>query len=89
MKQKKIPIRKCIGCNQQKPKKEFIRIVKNKQNQIFIDFTSKANGRGAYICNDIECLKKVRKKRALDRAFETSISDEIFISLEKELLNEK
>lgn len=85
MKVKKVPLRQCIGCLTSKPKKELIRVVKNKNGEIKIDFTGKAAGRGAYICNDIECLKKMRKKRALNKAFQQEISEEIYDKLHEEL----
>lgn len=85
MKVRKVPLRKCVGCGEQKPKKELIRIVKNKDGDLFVDFTGKANGRGAYICSDIKCLQTARKRKALNRALETEISDEIFERLEQEL----
>ena len=78
---KKIPQRTCIGCNSQKSKKELIRIVKNKDGIISIDKTGKAEGRGAYICNDIECLEKAIKSKKLERVFELKISDEIYENL--------
>lgn len=85
MKVKKIPLRQCIGCIAAKPKKELIRVVKSKDGEIKIDFTGKAAGRGAYICNDMECLKKAQKKKALNKAFEQDISDEIYNQLSEEL----
>lgn len=78
---KNIPNRTCIGCNEIRPKKELIRIVKNKEGNIFIDKTSKANGRGAYLCNNIECLEKAIKTKKLERTFDTAISDEIYNEL--------
>ena len=78
---KKIPQRTCMGCNSQKSKKELIRIVKNKYGIISIDKTGKAEGRGAYICNDIECLEKAIKSKKLERVFELKISDEIYENL--------
>ena len=78
---KSLPQRTCIGCNQIKLKKELIRIVKNKEDQIFIDKTGKANGRGAYICDNIECLEKAIKTKRLERSFETQISDDIYNQL--------
>ena len=78
---KKIPQRTCIGCNQSKNKKELIRIVKNNSGEIFVDLTGKANGRGAYICNDVSCLDKAVKSKKLEKNFETKISDEIYESL--------
>ena len=82
---KELPKRKCIGCNEIKPKKELVRIVKNKEGQIFIDKTGKANGRGAYICKDSECLKKAIKTKALNRAFKVEVSDEVYEKLLAEL----
>ena len=78
---KKIPQRTCMGCNQKKDKKQLIRIVKNKDNQIVIDKTGKVEGRGAYICDDITCLEKLIKSKRLERVFEISISQEIYESL--------
>ena len=82
---KKIPLRTCMGCNEKKPKKELIRIVKNKDGQIFLDPTGKANGRGAYICNDAECLKKAIKSKALNRAFKIEVPNEVYENLLEEL----
>ena len=78
---KKQPQRTCMGCNQKKDKKELIRIVKNKNNEISIDRTGKKEGRGAYICDDVNCLDKLIKSKRLERAFEMSISNEIYESL--------
>lgn len=86
---KTIPKRTCIGCNIQKDKKELIRIVKDKDGNISIDKTGKASGRGAYICNNIECLQKAKKSRKLEKAFETKISEEIYSKLEEMLLKEQ
>ena len=78
---KKQPQRTCMGCNQKKDKKELIRIVKNKNNEISIDRTGKKEGRGAYICDDVNCLDKLIKSKRLVRVFEMSISNEIYESL--------
>ncbi|MBN2900157.1 MAG: YlxR family protein [Clostridia bacterium] len=88
MKARKVPLRKCVGCGEQKPKKDLIRVVKNKDGELLVDFTGKANGRGAYICPSIECLKTAQKRKALNRALECEISDEIFERLEQELKND-
>jgi len=82
---KKVPQRKCIACQDRDNKKELIRIVKNKEGQIFLDKTGKANGRGAYICNCSECLKKAIKSNALSRAFKMEIPEEVYESLIKEI----
>ncbi len=78
---RKIPQRTCLGCGESKPKQELIRIVKQNDGKIFIDRTGKANGRGAYICNSIECLEKAIKSKRLERNFETKIDNEIYESL--------
>ncbi|WP_038287296.1 RNase P modulator RnpM [Acetivibrio straminisolvens] len=85
MKQKKIPMRMCLGCQEMRPKKELIRVVKNKENEISLDFNGKKPGRGAYLCKSISCFEKARKGRKFERAFETSIDDEIYELLRKEL----
>lgn len=82
---KKIPQRTCIGCNTQKNKNELIRIVINKEGSIFLDNTGKANGRGAYICNNIECLEKAIKTKRLERSFETTIRNDIYSDLRNEI----
>jgi len=68
-----------------KPKKELIRVVKNKENEISIDFTGKKPGRGAYICHDVSCFEKARKSKGLERAFESSIDDSIYEMLKQKL----
>ena len=78
---KKIPQRTCMGCNQKKDKKDLIRIVKNKDNIINVDKTGKLEGRGAYICDNIECLEKVIKSKRLERVLEIKIDDEIYNNL--------
>lgn len=85
---KKIPQRTCIGCNVQKNKNDLIRIVLNKEGKISIDRTGKANGRGAYICDNIECLEKMIKAKKLEKSFERKISNEIYESLRKEIINQ-
>ena len=85
---KSLPQRTCIGCNTQKNKNELIRIVKNKEGTIFIDKTGKAQGRGAYLCNDIHCLEKAIKSKRLERVFETKIADEIYDNLRGVMLDE-
>lgn len=82
---KKVPQRKCIACQERDSKKGLMRIVKNKEGQIFLDETGKANGRGAYICKSSECLKKAIKSKALNRAFKIEVPDEVYENLLKEL----
>lgn len=82
---KKIPQRQCVGCREMKNKRDLIRVVKSAENEISLDFGGKKPGRGAYVCRDVACLKKARKSRALERAFETAIPPEVYDALEKEL----
>ena len=86
---KKIPLRTCMGCNEKKPKKELIRIVKNKDGIVTIDKTGKQEGRGAYICNNIECLEKVVKSKRLERALEKEISQEVYENLKKLIIDKQ
>lgn len=78
MKVKKTPLRKCVICGEQFDKKSLVRIVKDKEDKIFLDNTFKANGRGAYICKSKECMDKLIKTKALDRAFKTKVEQEIY-----------
>ncbi|WP_234121213.1 RNase P modulator RnpM [Clostridium hydrogenum] len=89
MKVKKIPQRMCTGCMQMKPKKELIRIVKNKDNEVSIDTTGKKPGRGAYICKNIECLEKAVKQKRLEKNLERKIDDDLYARLKDEIINEQ
>ena len=83
--QKKIPQRQCMGCRERKAKREMIRVVRRTDGNVSLDFGGKMNGRGAYICPDSECLKKVQKSKALERSLEIPIPDEVFERLSKEM----
>lgn len=89
MKSKKIPQRMCLGCMEMKPKRELIRVVKNKEGEVFVDLTGKKNGRGAYICKDIECLEMAFKNKRLQKNLETNINEELYTKLKDEVKNEK
>ena len=82
---KKIPMRMCTGCGEMKPKKELVRVVKSPEGEVSLDSTGRAPGRGAYICPSLECLKKARKSKRLERVFASEIPDEVYSALEKEL----
>ena len=82
---KKIPQRMCTGCMEMKPKKELIRVVRNKENEVFIDLTGKKPGRGAYICKDITCFEKSYKTHRLEKNLEVKIPDELYNKLREEL----
>ena len=81
MQQKKILMRQCVGCRERKPKKELIRVVRSPEGGISLDFRGKAPGRGAYLCPDTACLKRAIKAKALNRAFEVEIPQEIYEDL--------
>jgi uncharacterized protein len=85
MKVKKLPQRMCAGCIEMKPKKELIRIVRNKEGEISIDLIGKKPGRGAYICKNEECLTKAVKTKRLEKNLEVKISDEIYNKLKEEI----
>lgn len=85
MKARKIPTRRCTGCYQMKEKNELIRVVRSKENVFNIDKTSKMAGRGAYICNNIECLEKSFKNKGLERSFKCSVDKEIYLTLRNQL----
>ena len=87
-KEKKIPMRQCLGCREMHPKRELIRAVKSKEGDIALDFVGKLPGRGAYICCNTECLARARKSKALERAFESQISPEVYEALERRLAEE-
>lgn len=78
---KRLPQRTCIGCNTKKDKKDLIRIVKNKNEEIKVDLTGKMDGRGTYICKQEECLNKAIKNKRMSRTFEMEISDTIYENL--------
>jgi len=85
MQQKKVPLRKCVGCGEMKPKKELVRIVRSPEGEVSVDLTGKKNGRGTYVCKSPACLTKAMKERRLERAFSAQISPEIYEALLKEI----
>lgn len=82
---RKKPLRKCLGCGEQKEKKDLIRVVKDKEDAFFMDKTGRMNGRGAYICNDSDCLKKAIKNKGLERSFKMAIPQDIYNRLLEEI----
>ena len=80
-----IPQRQCVGCRVMKEKKALIRVVKTPEDEIVLDVTGKKSGRGAYVCPEMECLKKARKSRALERAFDLTIPAEVYDALEAQM----
>lgn len=82
---KKIPERKCLGCNTSKPKNELARVVRAPDGAVSLDLTGKKSGRGAYVCKSVECLKKCRKRRCIERALEVEIPESVWEAIEEEL----
>lgn len=82
---KKIPMRKCVGCQEMKNKKEMIRVIKTPENEFLLDATGKKNGRGAYVCPSEACLKLAIKNKGLERSFKQAIPEEVYKTLEKEM----
>ena len=82
---KTIPQRQCMGCRERKPKPELIRVVRSPEGSVDLDFRGKANGRGAYLCPKLECLKKAIRSKALERSLETPIPESVYQRLEAEM----
>ncbi|ANE47575.1 nucleic-acid-binding protein [Paenibacillus swuensis] len=86
MRPRKIPLRKCVACQEMMPKKELIRVVRTPDEQIMIDLTGKKSGRGAYLCGKVSCFKLAKKSKALDRALKQSVSADIYDTLEQDFI---
>lgn len=84
-KAKKIPERQCMGCNGKFPKPALLRVVRDPDGNVCLDFTGKKSGRGAYICKNVACLKKAQKTKRLSRALECDVPDEVMAQMEAEL----
>ncbi len=85
---RKIPMRKCSGCGEMKPKKELLRIIRTPENEIVLDLTGKKNGRGAYLCRDMQCFLKARKTKVLERSLEVPVPEQLYEALGKEMTQE-
>jgi predicted RNA-binding protein YlxR (DUF448 family) len=85
MTNKKVPMRQCVGCAEMKSKKELLRIIKTPEEEVVLDATGRKNGRGAYICASMECLKKAQKSKGLERSLKTAIPADIYQNLEEEM----
>lgn len=81
--------RMCVACRQMQDKKQLLRIVKTKEGELFIDKTGKKNGRGAYICNNEECLKKLIKQKSLNKTFKMNIEESFYKEIENEILGSR
>lgn len=86
---KKIPMRTCIACREEKPKKEMLRVVKNVAGEIRLDFSGKLPGRGAYVCGNGDCIRKLRKYRLLNKAFSMQVGEEVYDAIEEEFSRAK
>ena len=86
---RKIPMRTCIACREEKPKKEMLRVVRSSEGAISLDFSDKLPGRGAYICNSAECVKKLKKYRLLNKTFSADVPEEVYARIEEEFLGGK
>ena len=84
MAEKKIPVRTCIACREEKPKREMLRVVRNAEGEIRLDFSGKLPGRGAYICNSEGCVKRLRKQKLLHKTFSQEVSEEVYAAIEEE-----
>ena len=82
---KKMPVRRCVGCQEMKNKKEMIRVIRTPEGEFELDATGKKNGRGAYLCPSRECLEKAVKRKGLERSFKQAIPPEVYSRLEKEM----
>lgn len=82
---KKVPQRQCVGCREMRAKREMLRVIRTPEEEVVLDATGKKNGRGAYLCQSLDCLKKARKTRGLERSLKVSIPDEVYEKLEKEM----
>ena len=87
MAERKIPLRKCIGCGEMKDKRTLVRIVRNKEGEISVDLKGKKPGRGAYVCKSIECFEKARKARRFERSLSCKIPEEVYEQMSAELQN--
>lgn len=89
MKQRKVPLRKCTGCQQMKLKKELVRVVRTEEGEFSLDFTGKKPGRGAYICPVGECLERAQKQKGLERSFKSAVPKEVYEAMKEELAKEE
>ena len=88
MTERKIPMRKCVGCGEMKDKRTLVRVVRSKEGEISLDLTGKKPGRGAYICRCAACLEKAQKRRSLERAFSCPIDSAVYAQMKAEIADE-
>lgn len=85
VKKKKEPLRQCVGCREMKRKKEMVRVIRTPEDEIVMDLTGRKNGRGAYVCHNLNCFDRARKSKAFDRALNIPIPELLYDILRKEL----
>ena len=88
-KTRKIPLRMCVSCRELKEKRSMLRVVKPAEGNVFLDFSSKAAGRGAYVCDNPECILKLKKQRLLNKVFSTEVPPEVYAAIEEEYFGKK
>lgn len=84
---KKVPMRQCMGCGVRKEKKDLIRIIRTPEEEIILDTSGRKNGRGAYLCDNVECLRKAQKRKTMEKALKTPVPDDVYRELEKEMMD--
>ena len=84
MKGKQIPLRTCIACREEKPKREMLRVVRNADGKIDLDFSGKLPGRGAYLCDSADCVKRLKRYKLLNKAFSAEVPEEVYLRIEEE-----
>ena len=84
MKPRQIPLRTCIACREEKPKRDMLRVVRNAEGKIDLDFSGKLPGRGAYLCDSADCIKRLRRYRLLNKAFSAEVPEEVYLRIEEE-----
>lgn len=82
---KQIPLRQCTGCREMKPKNELVRVIRTPENEICLDKTGRKNGRGAYLCPNLECFNKAVKSKGIERSLKTVIPEEVYKAIGEEL----
>jgi predicted RNA-binding protein YlxR (DUF448 family) len=86
MKQRKVPLRKCVACQDMMPKRDLIRVVKTPEDEVLIDLKGRKSGRGAYLCGKVSCFKLAKKSKALDRALKHTVSPDLYDQLEQDFI---
>ena len=86
---KKIPMRQCLGCNEHKPKRELIRLVRTPEGEVVADMTGKKNGRGAYLCPSESCLRRVQRSKRAEKVLECAVPDEVYEAVASALAEDK